>query len=62
MDTTGFIEKYADVLFKPTGGDALWAFMTIDDSTIYVRSDDIAITEGLAIREMWPLVSKIELP
>lgn len=61
MDANGFMEKYADVLFEPTGGDALGVFMTIDGSTIYVRNDDLVLTEGLVIREIWPLVNKVEL-
>ena len=61
MQVDGFIQKYADVIFKPTGSDEFGVFMNIEGSMIHVRQDDVSLTEGMAIKEIWPLVDKLEL-
>ena len=59
MDTQGLLKKHADTVFQPQGKDETGAFMIVDDVLIHVRNADLLISQGQALKEIWPLVDKI---
>ncbi len=60
MDANGLLKKHSETQFEPCGKDDYGAYMIIEDYVIHVRSDDLPITQGQALSEIWPLVNKFQ--
>lgn len=60
MDAFGLLEKHAETQFQPVGKDETGAYMIIEDYVIHVRSADVLITEGQALKDIWPFVDKVQ--
>ena len=60
MDTEGLMAQHANTEFRPNGKDETGAYMIMGDYIVHVRSDDILITQGQALKDIWPLVDRVQ--
>ena len=60
MDAEGLMAQFANTLFKPNGKDDTGAYMVIGEYLVHVRTDDLLITQGMALKDIWPLVDKVQ--
>ena len=60
MDTEGLMAEYANTQFQPSGKDDTGAYMIMGDYIVHVRNDDLLITQGQPLKDIWPLVDRVQ--
>jgi hypothetical protein len=53
------IAKHGNKQFELSGEDESGCYMQLEECTIYLRKDDQCLAEGLTLKELYPLISKL---
>ncbi len=56
----GLLEKYSETEFQPCGKDETGSYMVIEDCVVHVRAYDVPIVKGQALKDIWPLINKVQ--